>query len=123
MCDLNILGIGMEALIHLFWNRGMIGGATPVGDGSTQVEVVVVDALPCTDCIHVNEAEPRPGDASNGDASAPGFLRGPGSCLPGDTAPGDTIPSLGSSVIVDSWANELGLLGYPRVPPPPASLR
>jgi hypothetical protein len=99
----------------------MIGGAAPVGDGLAQVEVAVVDALPCADGIHVNEAEPRLGDASGGDASAPEFPRGPGSCLPGDTAPGDAIPSPGSSDIVDSWANELALSGYPRALPPPAS--
>jgi hypothetical protein len=53
------------------------GGTIPIGDGPTQVEMAFVDALPCTDDIHVNEAKPQLEDVFGGNALAPG-----------DTAPG-----------------------------------
>jgi hypothetical protein len=41
-------------------------------DEPAQVEVSVVDALPCTDDIRVSKEEPRLVDAFGGDASTPG---------------------------------------------------
>jgi hypothetical protein len=54
-------------------------------------------------------------DAPGGDASASGSRQ------PRDAAPAGTIPAPGSSDIVDSGAIELGLMCYPRVPPPHSS--
>jgi hypothetical protein len=71
----------------------------------------------------VTEVEPRLEVAPGGDASALGCLRGPGSRPPGGTASGDVISTTRSLDIVNSRANELGLPGYPRVPPPHASWR
>jgi hypothetical protein len=99
------------------------GGTFPIRDGPTHVEVAVVDALSCADGICMNEAEPRPEDASGGNASVPRSSRDPSSCLPEDAAPGDVIPVLRSSDIVESGAIELGLPSYPRALPPPASWR
>jgi hypothetical protein len=99
------------------------GGTFPIRDGLAHVEAAVVDALSCADGICMNEVEPRPKDASGGDASTPRSSRDPGSCLPEDTAPGDVIPVLGSSNIVESGAIELGLPCYPRALPPPARWR
>jgi hypothetical protein len=48
------------------------GQRCPMVDGPAQVEVSVVDALPCTDDIRVSKEEPRLVDAFGGDASAPG---------------------------------------------------
>jgi hypothetical protein len=50
-------------------------------------------------------------------------MRNVGSCAPGGTAPGDTISTLGSSDVVDLGVVELGLLGHPGAPSPPASWR
>jgi hypothetical protein len=99
----------------------MGGGTILARDMRAQVGVTAVDMFPCADGIHVNEVEPRPEDASSGDASASGSSRGPGSRLLGDVTPGDVIAASGPSDIVDSGAIELGLPGYPRGPPPPTS--
>jgi hypothetical protein len=60
---------------------------------------------------------PQPGDAPTGKAPALGPPTGPGICPPEDAALGTMVIAPGSSDIVDFRANELGLLGYPRVPP------
>jgi hypothetical protein len=97
------------------------GGAAPIGEGLAQVQAAAIDVLPCTNDIDVNEVEPQLGHASGGDASAPGFPRGPGSRSPRDTTLGDAISAPGSSHIVDSGATELGLPGYMRALLLPAS--
>jgi hypothetical protein len=53
------------------------GGTIPVRDGPDQVLVVAADVLVGAEGICMNDVEPRPEDASNDDASAPGSPRGP----------------------------------------------
>jgi hypothetical protein len=55
----------------------MASGTITVRDRPAQVEVVAADVLSGTEGICANDAEPRPEDATSGDASAPGSLRGP----------------------------------------------
>jgi hypothetical protein len=97
------------------------GGVALVRDRPAQVEAAAANVLPCANGIRVTEAEPRPEDALGGDALAPESSRGPGSLRLGGAAPGDVILAPESSDIVGSGTNELGLPGYPRAPPPPAS--
>jgi hypothetical protein len=69
----------------------------------------------------MDEAMPQPGDVPTGKAPALGPPTGPGICPPEDATLGTMVIAPGSSDIVDFRANELGLLGYPRVlPRPPA---
>jgi hypothetical protein len=53
-------------------------GIVPIRDKPAQVEVVVVDESPGAEGIRANQVEPRPKDATDGDASAPG----PPTCRP-----------------------------------------
>jgi hypothetical protein len=79
--------------------------------------VVAADVSMDFEGVHTNVAEPQSEDGTGGDALALRSLRGPhwdlaasdsGSCPPGGTAPGDAM-------------SDLGLLGYPGLPSPPAS--
>jgi hypothetical protein len=102
----------------------------PIRDKPTQVEVVTVDTSLGVKGIHAKEVEPRPEDVIVDDALTPGSLGSPrwdlvvsslGSSLPGDSTKDDVILSLGSLDMVDPWATELGLSGYPGMLSPPAS--
>jgi hypothetical protein len=86
------------------------------------VQVADANAVPLVDDDHVNEGEPQPKDAPGGAASIPGSSRDPTSANQGGTLDdGTSVPR--SFDIVDLGASELGLSGYPRVPPLPASYR
>jgi hypothetical protein len=54
----------------------MVSDIVAVRDRPAQVEVVAADVLSGTEGIRANDAEPRPEDATSGDASAPGSPRG-----------------------------------------------
>jgi hypothetical protein len=67
------------------------GNVTIIRDGPAQVEATAADALPCTDGIRVNVAEPRLEEAFGGNASAPDSSRSPSSHLPKDDHDGGVI--------------------------------
>jgi hypothetical protein len=92
-------------------------GSVPLRGRPAPVVADATDVMPCFEGSCVNEDMPRPGDASGGEAPTPMLPRGPGSCPPEDAALGVVVLALGSSDVVDFGANELGLSGYPRVPP------
>jgi hypothetical protein len=121
------LGVSMQgkmAKIHDLEGSVTTGGGTALARGGlAQVEADAADILPCVDGSCVNEAMPWPENASDGEAPAPGPLRGPGFRPPEDATLGAMASALGSSHTMDFRANELGLSGYPRAPPLSASSR
>jgi hypothetical protein len=87
------------------------------------VEAAGVDVVPHIDSDLVNEVEPQLQDAPGEDCLIPWSPRGPSPRLPRGTTSDDMTSFPGSLDIVYSGVGELGLAGYPRAPPLPASWR
>jgi hypothetical protein len=113
-----------EEVLRAYLKEGPASGV-PTQEKTAGAPVLVqaanTDAVPCIDNGHVNEVEPQPEDASGGAALIPGSPRRPNFWLPGGTASDGVTSVPGSFDIVDSGDGELGLSGYCREPPLPAS--
>jgi hypothetical protein len=88
---------------------------------------VVVNASLASDDTHTDMAKARPGDTTEGEASAPcprGHLldlvvHSPNPSLPGGPAPGEMTQASKSLSVVDLGVIKLGLSGYPGASSPP----